>query len=96
MLVAYSDAGLRVKVPECTQAGYGGFVFEHDTSTMHYFHGQWDASAVNRAELDINELETLASGYAADVAAEVAVQRESRRTWRRAHTCDRERATRVT
>ena len=72
VLISYSDAGLRGKSPTVTRAGYGGFVFVQGSLDVYFYHGQWDAEQVMEGQLDINDLETLASGYAADVADKLA------------------------
>ena len=57
-----------------TKAGYGGFVFEQHTKHVFYFHGEWDAAAVEEAGLDINDMEAMGSAYSADICDQVLVK----------------------
>ena len=74
VLVSYSDAGLQGEWPHITRAGYGGFVFVQLTKEVYYFHGVWPTEYTSAGQIDINEAETLASEYAAQVADVVATK----------------------
>jgi len=68
--VTFTDAGLRGQDGHHTRAGYGGWIWLYGSDRIQYFHGEWDISAIDRGRVDINELETLAQEYAADLVAE--------------------------
>ena len=74
VIVGYSDAGLQGKWPDIQRAGYGGFAMLHRSQDLFFFHGTWNAATVRAGQIDINDAETMAAGYCADVADRVTDQ----------------------
>ena len=66
-IVTYTDASLK----EDGQSGWGGWVWLHGSSTVHYFYGSWDPNLINSAEFEINSLEGKVCNMAEAIANDI-------------------------